>query len=140
MIRLTRAHAREIERAAERAYPYECCGVLIGTETSGDKVVTDLRRAQNAREDRPERRYAIAPEELLAAEQWARAHGVDVIGYYHSHPDAPPSPSAHDRAHAWPWVSYVIVSVECGRAASMMSWARREVDALLRREPIEIDG
>lgn len=139
VLRLSRAHAREIEQAAERAYPRECCGVILGTERSGDKTVTALHPTENTRADAPETRYAIAPAALLEAELSARARGVDVIGYYHSHPDAPASPSPHDHAHAWPWASYVIVSVTRGRPASMASWTCRGPGAAFDPEPIEVD-
>ena len=59
-------------------------------------------------------RFLIDPLEQLRVEKDARARGLDVLGYYHSHPDHPARPSNYDREHAWPWYSYVIVSVQRG--------------------------
>ena len=77
--------------------------------------------AENVHPDR-RRRYALAPEALLAAQKAARAEGLDLVGYYHSHPDHPPRPSAADRRDAWPGVSYLIVAVAGGAAGEARSW------------------
>lgn len=138
MIRISQRLAREIRRAAERDYPVECCGVLLGTEAEGEKFVAALHATRNAHARGRERRYLIAPEELLEAERAARGRGMDVIGYYHSHPDAAASPSDTDRAHAWPWASYLIVSVTRGRARAMTAWVFYDPDAPFTREPISI--
>ena len=78
--------------------------------------------ADNERDDSRHNRYLINPETLLAAHKQARALGLDVVGYYHSHPDHPARPSEFDREHAWPGVSYLIVSVEKGNVADIRSW------------------
>jgi len=114
-----RSHGRD-------AYPLECCGLLLGRADANGKLVIDLRPMQNSREDTPERRYLIAPEDMLEAEKEAREQGVDIVGVYHSHPDHPARPSEFDREHAVPWYSYIIVSVEKGRPQDLTSWVLRE--------------
>jgi proteasome lid subunit RPN8/RPN11 len=81
---------------------------------------------QNSREDSPERRYLIAPEDMLDAEKEARRLGIDIIGVYHSHPDHPARPSEFDREHAFPWYSYVIVSVQKGEPENLTAWVLKD--------------
>lgn len=117
-------HSVAIERHAEAAYPEECCGVLIGRPLSEAKghLVEQILPARNEREDSRRDRFVISPEVVLAAHKQARAKSQEVIGYYHSHPDHPARPSDFDREHAWPGVSYLIVSVARGKAAEVKSW------------------
>jgi proteasome lid subunit RPN8/RPN11 len=84
--------------------------------------VIRLVLADNAREDSRHNRYVIPPEAVLAAEKAARAEGLGVIGYFHSHPDHPARPSEFDREHAWPGLSYLIVSIRKGKAKDTRSW------------------
>ncbi|MCL2075508.1 MAG: M67 family metallopeptidase [Betaproteobacteria bacterium] len=113
-----------IRAEGEAAYPNECCGTLIGeADGAGIKSVKRIVSILNAREDGEQyHRFLITPEDLLRAEQAARAFGLDVIGFYHSHPDHPSAPSDYDRDHALPFYSYVIVSVEKGTAEKITSW------------------
>ena len=72
------------------------------------------------------RRFLITPEEMLRAEREARKLGLDILGFYHSHPDAPARPSDFDREHAWPWYAYVIAEVRGGEFVTMTSWTLRD--------------
>ncbi|MCB1034530.1 MAG: M67 family metallopeptidase, partial [Acidobacteria bacterium] len=95
--------------------------------------------ATNARDDRRQDRYLIEPKTILAAHREAQAVDLDIVGYYHSHPDHPAQPSETDREFAWPGVSYIIVSVEAGEVMATRSW--RLQDDRLRFEEEEIfDG
>lgn len=112
---------------AGETYPSEGCGALIG------RVAQDGRRRPlraipltNVAAENPRRRYRIAPEDLIRLHKDARADGLEVLGYYHSHPDAEPVPSEYDRATAWPWYVYVIVRVAGGRACGVMAWQLRD--------------
>jgi proteasome lid subunit RPN8/RPN11 len=127
----------EIRRHGQSAYPEECCGLLIGQAEPAAKRVVALRRAANAREDSRHNRYEIAPGELLEAEKAALASGLDIIGFYHSHPDHPARPSEFDRHHAIPWYSYVILSVASGVPAELTSWTLREDRSGFDEEKIE---
>jgi len=109
---------------AERDYPYECCGLLIGRFLDhGRKQVMGIYPISNAREEEHKRnRFLIRPEELMRGEQTAKALKLEVLGFYHSHPDCPAVPSQYDLDHAWPTYSYVVVSVLKGTAQALRSW------------------
>ncbi len=119
---ITSDHLRAIDRHGEETYPEECCGFLIGKTGAETTWVERLLPVANERQDSRHNRYVINPETVLAAHKEARAAGADVVGYYHSHPDHPSKPSDFDREHAWPGLSYLIVSVQKGRAADARSW------------------
>jgi len=124
MIALDEKQLNEIRAHGEADYPYECCGLLIGRfESDGRKTVIETYAISNAREEEAKRnRFLIRPEELMRGERYARERGLDVVGFYHSHPDHPARPSQYDLEHAWPTYSYIIVSVREGRAEDLFSW------------------
>jgi proteasome lid subunit RPN8/RPN11 len=124
---------------AAASYPEECCGFLIGRFHAATELTAVLRvlPVSNERQESRHNRYLISPETVLAASKEARALGLDVVGYYHSHPDHPAKPSEFDRDHAWPGLSYVIVSVEGGTVADTRSW--RLSDDRERFEPEVIE-
>jgi len=124
MIQLSTQQHDEISAHGERDYPYECCGLLIGSfADDGAKVVVETYPISNAREEAAKRnRFLIRPEELLQGERYAAARKLDIVGFYHSHPDEPAVPSQYDLEHAWPTYSYIVVSVKEGRAAALRSW------------------
>jgi len=119
------------------SYPHECCGALLGADGEGWREVRDLLPLVNRREDSPRNRFSITPDDFRAAEKAARQRGLELIGWYHSHPDHPPLPSEYDREHAWPWYSYVIVSVVEREPKQMKAW--RLADDRLRFEPEEME-
>ena len=134
---ITPGHLETIHRHAEASYPEECCGFLIGRTGGGSTAVERVLPAGNQREDSRHNRYLIEPETVLAAHKEARAAGLDVIGYYHSHPDHPSRPSDFDREHAWPELSYLIVSVQKGRVADERSWRLADERDRFDEETIE---
>jgi len=97
---------------------------MLGKFEDGDrKTVVESYPISNAREEEAKRnRFLIRPEELMRGENHAREKGLDVVGFYHSHPDGRAVPSLYDLEHAWPTYSYVVVSVEKGRAVDLRSW------------------
>jgi proteasome lid subunit RPN8/RPN11 len=99
----------------------------LGRDGSGARQIQLVQPAINDREQ-PARhnRFVISPEAFIRADKMARQHGWDVLGFYHSHPDAPARPSQYDLEHAWPVYSYVIVSVRAGRYEKMASWVLRD--------------
>lgn len=115
-------HLQTIERHAAVSYPEECCGVLIGRSNGGSTFVERILSVGNEREDSRHNRFLISPDTILAAHREARALDLEVLGYYHSHPDHPARPSEFDREHAWPGLSYLIVSVQKGKVAEARSW------------------
>jgi proteasome lid subunit RPN8/RPN11 len=125
MIRLDASQRKEIAAHGERDYPYECCGLLLGNfaESGSTKTCAEIFPISNAREEAAKRnRFLIRPEELLRGEKYAAAQNLDVVGFYHSHPDHPAVPSAYDLDHAWPVYSYIVVAVAAGRAEDLLSW------------------
>ena len=123
MIRWLPEHDKAIREHGERDYPHECCGLLIGRFGDGLKVVSEVFPISNAREEEHKRnRFLIHPEELQRGEQHARERDLDVVGFYHSHPDVEARPSTYDLEHAWPTYSYVIVSVCQANAQEVRSW------------------
>jgi proteasome lid subunit RPN8/RPN11 len=127
-----RAHGAE-------TYPHECCGALLGSDTQeGLRHVTRLFPLVNRRDDSPRNRFAVTSQDVRDAEKAAHAAGLDLVGWYHSHPDHPARPSEFDRDHAWPWYSYVIVSVHGGRPQDMTSWRLNDDRAAYTQEEISI--
>ncbi len=124
MITIVEQHLTEMRQHGERDYPFECCGLMLGRfESNGHKVVMETYPISNAREEEAKRnRFLIRPEELMRGEKYARAKSLDVVGFYHSHPDEPAVPSKYDLDHAWPTYSYIVVSVEKGQAVDLQSW------------------
>lgn len=133
-------HLQTAGKHAATSYPDECCGVLIGRSGSDSTVVERLLSVDNERNESRHNRYLINPETVLAAHKEARALGLDVVGYYHSHPDHPARPSEFDREHAWPGVSYLIVSVEKGSVADARSWRLADDREKFDEEEIEQSG
>jgi proteasome lid subunit RPN8/RPN11 len=111
--------------------------VLVGLVHGDGKEVVRLVPAVNRRTDDPHR-YLIAPDDLRRLESEARAAGLDVVGYYHSHPDHPAAPSAFDADHAWPWYSYVIVRIDRGRGADLTSWVLADDRPHMLPEPLDV--
>jgi proteasome lid subunit RPN8/RPN11 len=106
-----------LRQHGEETYPHECCGIMLGRIGGGERVVEAVQRAGNTRTDSPHNRYNIDPRELVKIQRQARERGLDIVGFYHSHPDHPARWSQTDLLEAhWVGCSYVITSVEQGRA------------------------
>ncbi len=103
----------------EDTYPHECCGALLGTSTAEGWHVTSAVRASNTRTDSAHNRYNIDPAELVKIQREAIRQGLDIAGFYHSHPDRPAewSPTDFEEAH-WVGCVYVITAVARGSAAT----------------------
>ena len=99
---------------------------MLGSAEDGEQRITEIRSQPNERTESRENRFVISPEEFKAAEIYARKAGLQLVGIYHSHPDSPARPSDYDRDHAWPWFSYVIVSVEGGKAVEAHAWQLKD--------------
>jgi proteasome lid subunit RPN8/RPN11 len=124
---LQQAHVAAIDRHCEEAYPHEGCGILLGRLDGERRLVVEVIPTANAQErEAAHRLYTIPPEQLLGGELQAEERGLEVVGYFHSHPDHPARPSEHDLAQAWPDYSYLILAVRQGRAAQHRSWHLRD--------------
>jgi proteasome lid subunit RPN8/RPN11 len=152
---------------AEEGYPLEICGFLVGSAKEGVREVQEAWPVRNAWEDDPEqrarmfapggsgdaamaerweaaaseRRYLVAPRELLACMKRAREAGMDLVGIYHTHPNHPAVPSDFDRDAAWPEWSYLILSVRQGKTAECRSWVLEEEGRqFFEEEIVEVEG
>ncbi len=133
--------ARAIEREGSAAYPNECCGILYGREVGNERRVERLEAVVNAFEEGEQyHRFSITPETLMQAEKTAGRDGCLVLGFYHSHPDHPARPSEYDREHAWPFYSYVIVSIGKGEPLDMTCWVLDEATERFERQDIVGSG
>lgn len=123
-----RAHGRE-------TYPHECCGALLGTAG----IVTATVALPNTTEEGPRRRFLVRPSDYRAAEQAAADEGLELLGFYHSHPDHPARPSQYDLDHAWPSFSYVILSVMAGEARDLRSWVLLDDRSAFEEERLDVE-
>jgi proteasome lid subunit RPN8/RPN11 len=143
--------AEKIRLHGAETYPHECCGALLGrdgsamagTDPEKDKLtpsreIVALFPLVNRRDDSPRNRFSVSVDDVRAAEKAAREQGLEVVGWYHSHPDHPAHPSAYDRDHAWPWYSYIIVSVQNGAPQDMTSWRLNDDRQEFSPEGIEV--
>lgn len=119
------ASGLELTRIAEAAingFPNEVCGLLIGRVDGSHSRIEHVIEGTNLNTDRARDRYQLDPLDYLRADRWARERGLEVIGFWHSHPNHPPFPSQTDLDYAWPGYSYLIVSVSERRQTSLRSW------------------
>jgi proteasome lid subunit RPN8/RPN11 len=144
----------DIRAHGARDYPSECCGMLLGHADGANKEVSEVVPLKNLRHDpgraqellpvddpgrESERnRFLIDPMDQLRVEKDSRARELEVLGYYHSHPDHPARPSNYDREHAWPWYSYVILSVERGEPKNITSWVLSEDRSRFEQEDLNL--
>ena len=142
MLKLNEQVYDAIRRHGEETYPYECCGVLLGRSADSVNEVEDAVPAGNTRTDSPHNRYQIAPQELVKIQRLGRERGLDIVGFYHSHPDHPAQWSKTDFAEAhWLGCSYVITSVEKGVAQATNSFlltGNGEDDKAFKDEAVEV--
>ena len=133
VLRLPAEELRRLTRWASAGHPCETCGCLLGSRNGAGVHVRHVRLGRNLNTERARDRYELDPEDLLRAEDEARAQGLDVVGIWHSHPDHVAEPSETDRASAWEGWSYIIVSVSSKGVSSIRSW-RLSGDVFLEEE------
>ena len=143
MLQLSFQHYAALRAHGEETYPHECCGVLLGKSSKDGNTVHEIVRAGNTRVDSAHNRYNIAPQELVKIQRHARKLDLDIVGFYHSHPDHPAQWSSTDFAEAhWLGCSYIITAVEQGQAAITNSFflsGTSEDDKSFLDEGIEIE-
>ncbi|MGH9377522.1 MAG: Mov34/MPN/PAD-1 family protein [Terriglobia bacterium] len=155
-LRITDEQIEAIRQHAAREYPNECCGALLGVGRDEAKEVRGVQPLRNLRKgaaragellplEAPEResernRFLIDPDDLRRAERDALGRGIEIVGFYHSHPDHPARPSEYDRDHAFPWYSYVIIAVEAGKPGRYTSWVLRDDRTQFDEECLEVEG
>jgi proteasome lid subunit RPN8/RPN11 len=124
--------AEAIESHGREAFPHECCGALLGAD--GQVVATFP--LPNTTEEGPRRRFLVRPSDYRSAEREATSRGLELLGFYHSHPDHPARPSQYDLDHAWPVFSYVIVSIMGGEPGAMTSWLLKDDRSAFDEQPL----
>lgn len=116
----------EILSHAERGGEEEICGVLAGDYGKERSRVAAAQVTANAAKN-PRTRYRIDPEELFATIESIEEAGRDVVGFYHSHPNGPATPSATDAARAtWSGYSYIICSLDGHPSIDSWRWTGEE--------------
>jgi proteasome lid subunit RPN8/RPN11 len=140
-LRIQKALFDQLRWHGEQMYPQECCGVLVGeVDSAAVPTVRGVVPCGNACTNAPEMRYRISPADLVRIQREARLAGQVIVGFYHSHPDRPAQWSASDLAGAyWTGCSYVITSVEHGRAARTHSYLLQGTQESKRFEPEAIE-
>ncbi|MBI4616511.1 MAG: M67 family metallopeptidase [Planctomycetes bacterium] len=140
MLEVPRSIFEKMVAHAERAYPEECCGVMVGSRVGDANRVLSVFEAANVAGERRRDRFEMDPKAILAADLWARENALDLVGFYHSHPDHPPVASRTDDERVRPGVhdgySYLILSIQKGIYESGRSWTLSG-DRLVA-EPLEI--
>ena len=147
-IKITQQHLDAIRQHGEETYPHECCGFLLGESDNEINVIAEIYRADNewqepsaprleGKRETKDNRYLITPQQWKRADDYARSKKIGIIGYYHSHPDHPAAPSGFDLDHScWPGESYIIVSVERGKAATLNSFRKPDYTQFEQEEVI----
>jgi proteasome lid subunit RPN8/RPN11 len=123
------------EHGAE-GYPHEICGIMLGPRGGG--WVSEVRRARNIIVERARDRYEIDPRDHIRIQREADAEGLDIVGYYHSHPDHPAQASRFDTERAWAGYIYLIVSIEGGKPVDQNGFVAEKDGGPFRPEPLEV--
>jgi proteasome lid subunit RPN8/RPN11 len=144
MIKISKEALSQIERHGEDAYPEECCGIMLGSNDGSDRIVEEVMRLDNEQDENRKRRFFVTPKQYMRAEQIAVEKKLELLGFYHSHPDHPAAPSEFDREHALPWFIYVIASIMERKAGNVTAWTlndsrRFEQVKLMVEEPVRND-
>lgn len=135
----------QIVDQAEQSYPHECCGFIIGSTLNSLGAELQTKASYylpclNEKAENRERRFLIDPIAYQDAEDKADSEGLSIISIVHSHPDHPDIPSEFDRVHAWPGLSYIIVSVQNSKASSYRSWLLTDDRQRFEQEMLCIDN
>ena len=135
-MKIRRSAIEAIEAHGAEGYPDEICGIMLGAQA--DHVVTEVRRARNIIVERSQDRYEIDPRDHIRIQREADATGLDIVGYYHSHPDHPARASRFDTERAWSGYVYVIVSIQGGKPVDANAFVAEQDGGPFRPERLEV--
>lgn len=135
-MKIPRSAFETIQAHGAEGYPDEICGIMLGPQ--GERTVTAVRRARNIIVERSRDRYEIDPLDQIRIQREADAAGLDIVGYYHSHPDHPARASVFDTERAWAGYVYVIVSVEKGKPVDVNAFVAEKDGGPFNPEPLEV--
>lgn len=139
-LKITKKLFVEMNTHLEAAHPEEGAGFLLGHADAARRVVTAILALPNSGADSARHnRFLLTPQDMLHAEDEAERLRLDLIGVFHSHPDCPNTPSEFDREWAMPWFSYIITSVESGRAVASRCWRLSDDRSQFEEEMIVIN-
>ena len=131
-------HLKQIEGHGESTYPNEGAGFMLGLLADDRIEINEILPLENQREDEAQHnRYELSPVDFLRAEKEADRLGLSLVGVFHSHPDHPAIPSEFDRDHAWPHFSYLISSIQGGKAKVTRAWRLREDRSMFDEDEIQ---
>lgn len=139
-LHITQEVLTQIHQHGQSAYPEEGAGLLLGSTAKESRVVEDILPLTNTREDSARHnRYLISARDMLEGELEADERGLEIVGVFHSHPDHPNQPSEFDREWAMPWFSYIITSIQDGKAVASRSWRLTDDREKFLEEEVEIN-
>ena len=137
-MKISKSLLEKVRAHGKRTYPEECCGILLGQLNGEERVIGNILEIENAHDGERDRRFLIPPEVYQKADREARNRGMEMLGFYHSHPDHPAVPSQFDLDHTWTWFSYLITRVEKGEPKESTSWRLREDRSTFEQEIVEV--
>ena len=140
MISISERVLTQIHLHAERSYPEECCGALLGTDHDDGRLVSNVLEIDNSQGSNRQRRFLVTPIQYRDVERVADSLNLELVGFYHSHPDHPAIPSQFDTDHAMPWLTYIIVSIAKGKAGKTTAWLLRGDRKKFDETPILVTG
>ena len=135
-MKIARAAFEEIKAHGAEGYPNEICGVMVGPKGQG--MATEARRARNMVVDRARDRYEIDPRDHIRIMREADTEGLDIVGYYHTHPDHPAQASRFDTERSWAGYVYLIVSVQQGTPVDANAFVADADGGPFKQEPLEV--
>jgi proteasome lid subunit RPN8/RPN11 len=135
-VNIYKAALEAIQAHGADGYPNEICGFMLGPK--GDGEVTEVRPARNLIVERARDRYEIDPRDHIRVQREADAAGLDIVGYYHSHPDHPAQASRFDTERAWAGYVYLIISVQDGQPVDANAFVADKDGGPFRPEPLVV--
>lgn len=139
-MRIHREAMEAIQAHGAEGYPHEICGIMVGPRGKGtnDRTVSEVKRARNIVVDRAHDRYEIDPRDHMRIQRDADAAGLDIVGYYHSHPDHPAQASRFDTERAWAGYVYLIVAIHSGKPVDANAFVAEKDGGPFHSEPLDV--
>jgi proteasome lid subunit RPN8/RPN11 len=135
-VKISRSAFEAIQAHGSEGYPNEICGVLVGP--SGAGTATEAKPARNIIVERSKDRYEIDPRDHIRIQREADSAGLDIVGYYHTHPDHPAQASRFDTERAWAGYVYLIVAIHKGKPVDANAFVADSDGGPFHPEPLEV--
>jgi proteasome lid subunit RPN8/RPN11 len=137
-VEITSDLLEQITIHGEASYPEEGAGFLLGRDDGVRQIEIVLPLPNVSELASHHNRYLISPQDYLRTELEAERSELSVLGIFHSHPDHSASPSEYDQEWALPWFTYIITSIQAGKAVDTKSWRLLEDRTRFTEEPIRV--